>query len=170
MNDSKEIPSKNKPSLSLVTDNAPDYHERPSAKGRKRNKKISLVRNPDQDGDPLGLYETAGEDRLYTRIWKKKRFLEWVAGGLFSMAFGIAGYHFGDATNKPKEIIPLYADLNADGTPDAYMKLEDKYKVPLYGLRNESGESIKYVRAEEIQKIHPRPADYYQSIEDRINE
>lgn len=67
----------------------------------------------------------------------------------------------------PQEIVQLNEDLNKDGLNDAYILLENGYKVPMYGAKTFWG--MQYFNADKIERISDNIIDY-QSIEDKLNE
>jgi hypothetical protein len=71
------------------------------------------------------------------------------------------------ACNEPKQAIVSKVDLNQDGVLDLIIEKETGYKVPMYGVKE--GDSIRYVTAKEMMKLHPDSLIDYKIIESRLN-
>src|SRR3989338_2350362 len=184
--DPDDWPPKNK-HLRLVADNDPEYHERPSAKGlkeppeaaestaaKKKKTKVSKEKVVLTAEDQQKEHDTVQELKD-----KTSGYSPYVIGGLtlgFLVVFFIRDYlqqylpkKRSESPDRPAEIVPLYRDFNHDGVPDSYIETKQGHKVPMYGVRIGSGNSIKYINAEEMNKRAPMGREYYDSLESILN-
>ncbi|MDP3698415.1 MAG: hypothetical protein Q8R47_02410 [Nanoarchaeota archaeon] len=181
--DDDYLPIRKKRHLYLAVDNDPEYHERPGVKGLEEQKEkevkksVSTKKKEKENKGSKGkviLTEEEHQEYIDTINNSKSKIARYQYGILGALTMGmLAGFYFRPTLqedmpeNKPAEIVPLYKDLNHDGIPDAYVKLQNGHKVPMYGMRNGSGNSIRYVTAEEMKKRGN--IDDYDALEYRLN-
>jgi len=181
------VPMRKKRLLYLAIDNDPEYHGRLNAEEQKEKKvkrsvSIKKKAGKSKEKEITKKEETSEQDTEDTNADKqedgqvKKLFL-YRYGIIGALTLGVVtGFYLGRYTigqniesHSPNQIIPLYRDLDNDGTTDAYVELKNGHKIPMYGLRNGSGNSIKYITSEEINKISLKGRIYYESLENYLN-
>ena len=178
--DPDDWPSK-RSHLRLVHDNDPDYHGRPSAKEleeKKKAKKLDLTKKKAKEMKEKSS-STAEDNEEVDEINGSDRKIFYYSSGMLGaiLTFGLlTGFYLRHfiyeqqvTQNSPSQVIPLYRDLDNDGFLDAYVKLKNGHKVPMYGIRSGSGDSVKYITADEMKKISFKGTDFYDSIESFLN-
>lgn len=178
------VPMRKKRHLYLAFDNDPEYHGRPSAKEleelkeKKVRKSVSTKKKAGKGKVQNPKNEETSEhdnDEAEDKPDQKLFFYRYGVIGALTvgvlMGFGLRKYTMEKnvEAHSPNQVVPLHRDLDNDGVLDAYVELHNGHKIPLYGLRDGSGNSIKYITAEEINKISLKGRTYYESIENYLN-
>lgn len=93
----------------------------------------------------------------------------YITAGIIGFAVGQAGANtVGIPARAPKEVLMQVGDLNNDGTNDLVIMQQRGHKVPMYGVREDTG--VRYLSAKEMRKLNPNSKVDYESIESRLNE
>ncbi len=186
--DPEETLPERKRHLHLIVDNDPTYHGRSALKKQKEQEKKKIIASLEKEEKKnTSQKETQKEDTIPDRISRVctipyLRRVPWNKIGVLGVA-ATAGFLVGSYLQILSETKPLYQktpqelillpdkDFNYDGIPDAYIKLEGGYKIPLYGtwVLNGTDRSITYVTEEEMKKRFPNSTTDYKRIEDILN-